>query len=111
MKFEMSILLRPEMALQDTKDRCPRCHHINLNATVDRGWIQWKVLITSKHTYDWHYLCSRKCFGQFQIVDASPNHLEKESATGDGVNEHVDEEHCREDNGENGDDDLVSPAS
>jgi hypothetical protein len=44
MKLEMSILLRLETALQDTNGECPRCHYINLNVTVDRGWIQWKVL-------------------------------------------------------------------
>jgi hypothetical protein len=52
MKLEITIVLRPDTAFQDTKDKCPRCRHINLNVTPDRGWIQWKVL-TNSHTFRW----------------------------------------------------------
>jgi hypothetical protein len=42
MKLEMSILLWKATAFLD-KGKCPRCRHINLDVTVDHGWIQWKV--------------------------------------------------------------------
>jgi hypothetical protein len=43
MKLEMSIVLWQQTNFQDIKEKCPRCHHINVNATVDQAWIQWKV--------------------------------------------------------------------
>jgi len=43
LKLEMSIVLRQGTTFQDAKEKCPRCLHMNLDATVDHGWIQWKV--------------------------------------------------------------------
>jgi phage FluMu protein Com len=39
----MSIVLRQQVVFQDIKEKCPRCHYINLNVTVSGGWIEWKV--------------------------------------------------------------------
>ena len=39
-KLEMGILMRRGTA---PKDKCPRCGHMNLNATIDHGWIEWRV--------------------------------------------------------------------
>lgn len=47
MILEMSIILRQETAFQNTKEKCPRCGHVNLNVTANRGWIEWKVLFIS----------------------------------------------------------------
>ena len=47
MVLEMSIILRQHEPFQDNKEKCPRCHHINLNATVTSGWINWDVPLSS----------------------------------------------------------------
>jgi hypothetical protein len=39
MILEMSIVLR--QIFQETKGKCPRCNHIDLNPTVNGGWIEW----------------------------------------------------------------------
>jgi hypothetical protein len=49
MVLEMSIVMRQATAFKDSKEKCPRCHHINVNATVAGGWIEWKVPF--KYTY------------------------------------------------------------
>jgi len=53
MVFEMSIVMRRSETVQDNKEKCPRCLHINSNATATGGWIE----------------CC-KCSGQFQIAEA-----------------------------------------
>jgi hypothetical protein len=40
MKLEMSILVWQGAT---TKEKCPRCNHINSNAATHHGWVQWKV--------------------------------------------------------------------
>lgn len=42
-KLEMGILMRQGTAFRDTKDKCPRCGHMNQNATIDHDWIEWRV--------------------------------------------------------------------
>jgi hypothetical protein len=42
--LEMSIIVRKHhVSFRDHKEKCPRCQHINLNATLTSGWIEWKV--------------------------------------------------------------------
>ncbi|KIM74362.1 hypothetical protein PILCRDRAFT_828352 [Piloderma croceum F 1598] len=96
MKLEMSILLRPEIAFQDAKETCPRCHHINLNATVDLGWIQ-----------------CRKCSGLFQIAGANQNRRDNESIAGhtDKRRGGIVDEYKEGNSAQNGDEEIVSPAS
>jgi hypothetical protein len=43
-RLEMSILLRKRATFGDTKEICPRCMYINLNAVVCNGWIEWSVV-------------------------------------------------------------------
>jgi hypothetical protein len=45
MVLEMSTILRQKIAFQDNKATCPRCGHVNLNASANSGWIEWKVLL------------------------------------------------------------------
>jgi hypothetical protein len=40
MVLEMSIILRRE-TYQDNEKKCPRCHHLNLVATLHGCWIEW----------------------------------------------------------------------
>jgi hypothetical protein len=47
MVLELSIILWQDEGLQDNKDKCPRCHHINRSTTINRGWIEWKVILFS----------------------------------------------------------------
>jgi len=52
--------------------------------------------------------------GQFQILEASLNQLDEESDSGGGDKEPcgmVDEERSREEHVENGDEEIISPAS
>ena len=44
MIVEMSVVLRQKKAFKDDRNKCPRCGHINLNVTVESGWIEWKVI-------------------------------------------------------------------
>jgi len=53
MVLEMSIVLR-ETGFKDSKEKCPRCGHINLVNTANYGWIE-----------------CQKCSGQFQTVTAN----------------------------------------
>jgi hypothetical protein len=41
--FEISIILRQNLAFWCHRRKCPRCSHINLSATVTNGWTEWKV--------------------------------------------------------------------
>ena len=41
MVFEMSIILRQDRVFEDIEAKCPRCYHNNVNASADRGWIDW----------------------------------------------------------------------
>jgi len=52
MVLEMSIVLR-ETGFKDSKEKCPRCGHINLFNTANYGWIE-----------------CQKCSGQFQTVNS-----------------------------------------
>ena len=45
MVLELSIVLRQKGALQDNKEKCPRCQKINLNCAKTNGWIEWNVPI------------------------------------------------------------------
>ena len=45
MVLELSVILRQDEALQDNKNKCPRCHFTNRNATFNHGWIEWKVIL------------------------------------------------------------------
>ncbi|KIM74459.1 hypothetical protein PILCRDRAFT_14367 [Piloderma croceum F 1598] len=40
MVLELSIILRQDETLQDSKDKCPRCHFVNRNAPINRGQFQ-----------------------------------------------------------------------
>jgi hypothetical protein len=43
-KLEMSILLWKGAAFRDTKEMCPRCKYLDMNAAMCNGWIEWQVL-------------------------------------------------------------------
>lgn len=45
MVLEMSVIMRQESSCGNSKDKCPRCHHINLNLVGNGGWIEWKVAL------------------------------------------------------------------
>jgi hypothetical protein len=46
--LEMSIDIRQSTAIQDNKGKCPRCSHVNFDATVINTWIEWKVHLKYK---------------------------------------------------------------
>lgn len=51
MVLEMAIVMLETTALQDNKGKCPRCPHVNLNATVTNSWIEWQVHLNYVHTH------------------------------------------------------------
>ena len=63
MILEIAIIMQQETAHQI--ERCPRCDHLSLNATVHYGWIDWQAC-----TYKlWLNLsCSIGCPAQFQVA-------------------------------------------
>lgn len=42
MVLEMSIVMRRTTS-QENIEKCPRCGHLNSNATADNSWIAWQV--------------------------------------------------------------------
>lgn len=107
MVLEMSIVLRQPAAFQDNKQKCPRCHHVNLNVTTTSGWIDWKVPLTAMLILMInvnHY--SSKCSGQFQVAEAGADD-KKSLQNGDYVNGEAQSEGGDEDSIE----DITSPAA
>jgi hypothetical protein len=45
MLLEMTIVMRQNTAFHENKGKCPRCRHMNLNATITNGWIEWHVSV------------------------------------------------------------------
>lgn len=45
MIVEISIVKRQSITFQDNKEKCPRCHYVNLSITATNGWIEWQVLL------------------------------------------------------------------
>jgi len=43
MVLEMCIVMQASSASQGNK--CPRCRHMNFNATVANGWVEWRVIL------------------------------------------------------------------
>lgn len=85
MVLEMSIDVRRSTAFHDTRGKCPRCRHINLNAIVSNGWVEWQVTLN----FVMYMLiinatiCSCKCSGNFQIAEYDSEE------NGDGDDERV----------------------
>jgi len=47
MVLEISITLWQGEAICNHKKKCPRCYHINQHTAIARGWIEWKVFLST----------------------------------------------------------------
>jgi hypothetical protein len=92
MVLEMSISFRKNEAFRDGREKCPRCSHINSNATVTGGWIDWKVASSFIRKLIINLIkCSRQCAGQFHVTEAGLPHEGNNTSIDDEVDDGQDD--------------------